>query len=184
MKTTTRLSAPSEGRVAGRYDYEIREIPHLDAPRRAGTYPGEVSGRFVWNDVFRFWYATQPPESLRTPQGEPALTDTSPLPGKREPVSQQPHGTAGESPALFTLDTPPRYAGRTYTDWPRNYVHKQFHTQVVERVERQRDEAIKDAQEHYRSLQRLQRERDAAVLEFQEMAAVYERMKKIFKPKT
>jgi hypothetical protein len=47
--------------------------------------------------------------SLRTPQGEPALTQTDGLPGTREPVSQQPYGNAGESPALSvkSLSSPP-----------------------------------------------------------------------------
>jgi len=53
----------------------------------------------------------EPGGSLRTPQDEPALTPPRELPGTREPVSQQPHGNAGESPALFNCGYDPTSHG-------------------------------------------------------------------------
>lgn len=50
-------------------------------------------------------------QRLRTPQGEPALTQTDELPGTREPVVTAPQGIAGESPALFQQEDPSRGAG-------------------------------------------------------------------------
>jgi hypothetical protein len=65
------------------------------APRReAGDRAGPRVSRHTEKSP------AEPGESLRTPQGEPALTQTDGLPGTREPVVIAPQGNAGESPAL------------------------------------------------------------------------------------
>src|SRR6266404_4406993 len=90
------------GSVQGRLQRAaVKSAPEPNELCQCGLNERACSESACAEPIPRFRPAVKSGRSLRTPQGEPALTSPRELPGTREPVLQQPHGNAGESPALF-----------------------------------------------------------------------------------